>query len=904
MPQKFNKVSATSNFIKNLLNTTYLPLVKTVRDTDYIIEGRLYVYKCNVIKCTKSGYIITGFKNQRDKRPRAEFEMKAEYFFGERNDKLCTNFVSSTEGYDFLTHERLGKYLRSLRDMYGLNLMPLYNCFSNQPLPRHHIYTDRVVSTGLNFNTKVFKVPIRFNTDYTICMENLGMTTFAPAFVKNNNLLSVDNNRFGNEADLTNKYIKLHREGVIHNYPNLRFKHPVVVRFNNIPETKTIKYYLQEDVPIDTVHNDRWYKPVVGEPDSHLYTRTVDKDGVPTYIYYTFTPELSPSEFLFPSDNADFTIADITEAEFEQDKKKYYYISNVDVIIVYSNKEDRDLAISESKEQGLDSFYKIIKYEDFYPHKDDFTNIGVIFRAPVKAEDDPSTIVDKVIDNVESKTTVAIVDFSSEYIYTSCVNFEKFIPELTYYYPLKLGLYPTSGEDISAYKSINPSIGTFDSDVNMFTAVALRKQCSIITPYDPTANYYAKEGNFYVLVHPTQAEFEKDPTKYYLDSDFGGDPTNYWKLIPCTYLTPTTTLYPSDTLFPYDEGKIHCTSDIPYDPDANYYIYDEESGDYLYVEITEEQYNEDPEMFYKDIPHTQVNNSLGKFVRCSPDEKFNMNITYAQVKRDKIGWREKKYIYTEVELTPAQFNANKTKYYKLVEEEYVQCTLDEEFDPETRYFTQSFELVDTEDQWIHLDKEYYLQHSVVVERSYDYDITEENCVLYEEMEDNLYLLIQVPESFSSGIVVLEGDYTNMNTKKICNTADIDLMTDAMLDYLFTSNLKLMEIGTTEIIPFSDTLMEFLLWNAIDGLDSLNNNLDRLSIVIRDTYPKPFKEAFRSNFWFPGYRQVIYEMGKDYNSKYITDNLGYVTKDIEESIYSRYKLSSDEDMPLYIYSYEE
>src|SRR5574344_367063 len=125
--QKFNKVTTESNFIKNLLATTFLPLVRTVREGDYITEDRLYVLKCNIIRCTASGYI--GNKNILFNHPLATYRIMGEYHFGEKNDKLCTNFISSSEGYDYLTHERLGQYLRNLRDMYGLNLMPLYNCF-------------------------------------------------------------------------------------------------------------------------------------------------------------------------------------------------------------------------------------------------------------------------------------------------------------------------------------------------------------------------------------------------------------------------------------------------------------------------------------------------------------------------------------------------------------------------------------------------------------------------------------------------------------------------------------------------------------------------------------------------------------------------------------------------------
>jgi hypothetical protein len=81
-------------------------------------------------------------------------------------------------------------------------------------------------------------------------MDNLGVTTFAPAFIKNNNLIKLNNTRYGNNVDATNKYIKLHRTGVIKSKSNLRFKEPFVIRFNNIPETK--KVYYRTDVVLCT----------------------------------------------------------------------------------------------------------------------------------------------------------------------------------------------------------------------------------------------------------------------------------------------------------------------------------------------------------------------------------------------------------------------------------------------------------------------------------------------------------------------------------------------------------------------------------------------------------------------------------------------------------------------------
>ena len=247
--QKFNKISTYSNIIKNLLATTYLPLVRTVREGDYLCVNRLYVFKSDIIKCTSSGYIDKG--RYLDRTPLATWTRIGDFKFGDKNGKLSTNYVSNAEGYDYKTHERFGQYLRNLRDMYGLNLLPLYNCFSNQFLENHIIKNNRVIKTIENNNTKIYKIPIRFNQDYTLCIENVGVTTVAPAFIRYNSLLKQNNTRYGNGVDMTNQYISLHYADNIHNYVNLSFGRPVKIRFNNVPEYKQVNllnsYYNDND---------------------------------------------------------------------------------------------------------------------------------------------------------------------------------------------------------------------------------------------------------------------------------------------------------------------------------------------------------------------------------------------------------------------------------------------------------------------------------------------------------------------------------------------------------------------------------------------------------------------------------------------------------------------------------
>lgn len=517
--QEFNKITTTSNFIKQLLNTTYLPVIRTVQAGDYIIEGRQYIYHCDIIECKSSGYILP--YNNANLTPKASFIPVGEYSFGDRNNKLCTNFLSNTAGYDSLTHQRLGSYLRALRDMYGLNLMPLYNCFSNNPFSGHHIDKDKIVKTAAEYHTKIYKVPIRFNTDYTICMENLGATTFAPAFIRNEQLLKLNKTPIGDNIDATNRYISLHTNDVISTYSGLRFFDPIVIRFNNIPETRIVDY----------------------------------------------TADIHTTEYTIVANN------------FLQ------YFSAI----------------------------KILSSEDYLQY-----------------------------DTLYIKTVVS-------------------------------------------------------------------------------------ENN----------------------------PTGLIKIIPS-----------SNTFSP-----------------GVYYVCD---------------------IIPKDV-----------------------------------------------------------MWYELINDNYV-LTEDLSINPEKHYY-----------------EEIYKAETV----SYTYDIEDIHCEMYDCVEDNLYLLIQVPETFEANIVILEGDYTHTQSKKYFNEVDLRNYPENYLDKLFIHDIRLMRMNVSQIIPFSDSLMQFLLWNAICGLDSINFDMDRLLESLRNLY-MDVDDKYYANYWYFRYRELISDYAFENQYEYIDDNLGYVTSEIEELLNRR------------------
>lgn len=714
---EFNKVSNESYFIKNLLYSTFLPILRTVRENDFIMKDRLYIYKCNIIKCTNSGYIpiknvnlnideapqkllrktddekvvigqvyftringnltrIVGARGD-TRCPRAEgwlerniasYDILGEYYFGQRNDKFCSNFLSSSEGYDYKTHEHLGHYLRSLRDMYNLNLMPLYNCFSNQLLRNIHITSDRIEKTSKDYATKVYKVPIRFNTDYTICMDNIGMTTFAPAFIRHGTLLKLNNNRFGNGLDATNKYIKLNQGDVIHNEPNLRFKNPIVLRFDNIPQNKVIHYSEHTYTEIPSKYYDGYYR-TPQSPDAFPVFRKEFRDVI-------------------KDDDGNVIGGPWLTADYESIQS--------------------ELKIIKHYQPGYEFVLDDAGGSSLTPAgtEDQTTKNGFILPAIPTPEEDPEKGM--------SDEDILDLDFEP---YTRFINGEpESVPDVID--PRREVILPTPSYEL--YESINPSIGSFEGVVKSY------KKC----PEDETI--------FNVNI------FNNNKTKYYT----------------------------------YNEEYIQCTESDVYDPDTIYYYIDKEKD---------------------------------------------------------LGW------------------------YEFINHEFVK----------------------TEDTYIDPTKTYYKHEMTEVPMTFNYDITEENCCMYDYIEDNLFLLIQVPSVYDKDIVILEGDYTHKAKEKYYDTNRFEFFSEGKKDMLFTDHLILMETHTTKLRPFSDTLIQYLLWHVICGLDSINNDMDRLSDDLSTA--AALTDYDYINTWSDKYRRVIFDYANTFPKRYIRDNLGYVTTEIEKAI---------------------
>lgn len=179
MTFEFRNDHIVTGYIKELLKDFNLPLFPVLKDDKPKILGRTYIngnYICKILK-SSSGEI--GPVNTR------EYRFGEKYLNGTKNLQIKTNY------YDTYTHEYLGEYLRFIRDYKGINLMPLYNCFSDKKLTvlNHEsllnlelrvnlgrkdengktIYFDITPSDGKYI---YYIVPVKFDEKYTISIDS------------------------------------------------------------------------------------------------------------------------------------------------------------------------------------------------------------------------------------------------------------------------------------------------------------------------------------------------------------------------------------------------------------------------------------------------------------------------------------------------------------------------------------------------------------------------------------------------------------------------------------------------------------------------------------------------------------------------------------------------------------
>lgn len=112
------------------------------------------------------------------------------YNYNQKIKNVTRNLKINSTVYDYHTHEYLGEYLRFIKDYAKINLMPLYNCFSNNLCSSLNIDvitsiekkqdpngTEKEIENKTNITTdgnthKIYMFPVKLNKDYTIAIDS------------------------------------------------------------------------------------------------------------------------------------------------------------------------------------------------------------------------------------------------------------------------------------------------------------------------------------------------------------------------------------------------------------------------------------------------------------------------------------------------------------------------------------------------------------------------------------------------------------------------------------------------------------------------------------------------------------------------------------------------------------
>lgn len=148
---KFNEETILTGYIKQLLHSFNLPACKVFNSVNEMVD--FYGDKGAIA-------IIKKYNNNTDYLVRLngrKIIAETQYSFNKDYLNITTNLSLFNGVYDSKTHIYLGNYLRFLRDYKNIDLMSLYNCYSD-----------------LTFTDSTYKyicIPVKYNQPYTIAFD-------------------------------------------------------------------------------------------------------------------------------------------------------------------------------------------------------------------------------------------------------------------------------------------------------------------------------------------------------------------------------------------------------------------------------------------------------------------------------------------------------------------------------------------------------------------------------------------------------------------------------------------------------------------------------------------------------------------------------------------------------------
>lgn len=174
--QQFYINTIESKFIKDLIATTYLPTIDTLYRGKWIVPDCYYVTDCNIVKANhitadKDNYEAFQFDPN---KVSTQLTSISPYNFNHSYPGFTSIYTSNNDGYDSKTHYYLGNYLRCIRDLHNVNLLPFYNCYTGEYVTDITIdsTTKTIVQSNPNLRgKKVISIPVKFGETYSIFVD-------------------------------------------------------------------------------------------------------------------------------------------------------------------------------------------------------------------------------------------------------------------------------------------------------------------------------------------------------------------------------------------------------------------------------------------------------------------------------------------------------------------------------------------------------------------------------------------------------------------------------------------------------------------------------------------------------------------------------------------------------------
>lgn len=210
----FNNHELSTYYIKALLKSFNLPTCNVWIPGMKIYKDAFYIYNNTISKS-----LVTGNPTNFNDNFKVIFE---DYKFGNKVLNFTKVLNSNSFDYDSYTHDYLGNYLRFIRDYKGLDLMPLYNCFSNKEV------TDLTIKSSIgetlietNEDCKVYMINVNPFTEYTLYIDSVEPVELVAGYY-DNGLIDIFN------LLETNSSLSFPYEVTYQKYPKSSFNKPLL----------------------------------------------------------------------------------------------------------------------------------------------------------------------------------------------------------------------------------------------------------------------------------------------------------------------------------------------------------------------------------------------------------------------------------------------------------------------------------------------------------------------------------------------------------------------------------------------------------------------------------------------------------------------------------------------------